>query len=208
MFTLRDNDSKPKLTTSFATSNVARLAGMLMLVSVLQGCALATVVAVTAGATMVADRRSFSKQIDDQTIEFYAYNELAKQKALSKNTNLHVISMNGTVLLIGQAPNTYLRDLAVKTVQEVSDIVVIHNQIRISSTIAVTTKSNDVWLTSKVKSALLANGEVNAKDVKVVTENSEVFLLGLVTKEEARIVVEITRNISGVSRVIKVFEYI
>ena len=192
----------------FVNGKATRIAALLMLISALQGCAVATVVAVTAGATMVADRRSFSKQIDDQTIEFIAHNELAKQKALTKNTNLHVISMNGTVLVIGQAPNTYLRDLAIKTIQDVSDIVTIHNQIRIGSTISVTTKSNDIWLTSKVKSALLTNSEVNAKDVKVVTENAEVFLLGLVTKEEAHIVVEITRNISGVSRVYKAFEYI
>jgi osmotically-inducible protein OsmY len=174
----------------------------------LQGCAVATVVAVTAGVTMVADRRSFSKQIDDQTIEFTAHNELAKQKALSNNTNLHVVSMNGTVLIVGQAPNSYLRELAIKTVQGVSDIVSIHNQIRIGLNTAVTTQSNDIWLTSKVKSALLAAEDVHAKDIKVITENSEVFLLGLVTKEEAEIVVEITRNISGVSQVFKAFEYI
>ncbi len=197
-------NSLPALTKK----KTAQVAGLLMLASALQGCAVATVVAVTAGATMVADRRSFSKQIDDQTIEFVAHNELNKQKALSKNTNLHIVSMNGTVLVVGQAPNSYLRDLAIKTIQDVPDIVTIHNQIRISSTTAITTQSNDIWLTSKVKSALLANGDVNAKDIKVVTENSEVFLLGLVTPKEAKIVVEITRNISGVSRVIKVFEYI
>ena len=198
----------PTYSSVFVKGKATRIAALLMLISALQGCAVATVVAVTAGATMVADRRSFSKQIDDQSIEFTAHNELAKQKALTKNTNLHVISMNGTVLVIGQAPNTYLRDLAIKTIQDVTDIVTIHNQIRIGSTISVTTKSNDIWLTSKVKSALLTNSGVNAKDVKVVTENAEVFLLGLVTKEEADIVVEITRNISGVSRVYKAFEYI
>lgn len=185
-----------------------RIVGIVMLLSALQSCAIATVVAVTAGATMVADRRSFTKQIDDQSIEFIAYNELSKKKALSDNTNLHIVSMNGTVLVVGQAPNTYLRDLAIKTIQDVPDIVTIHNQVRISSTISITTQSNDIWLTSKVKSALLANGEVNAKDIKVVTENSEVFLLGLVTTKEANIVVEVTRNINGVSRVFKAFEYI
>ena len=197
-----------KSISTLAKSKTARIAGFLMLASALQGCAVATVVAVTAGATMVADRRTFSKQIDDQSIEFVAHNELNKQKALSKNTNLHVISMNGTVLINGQAPNSYLRDLAIKTIQDVPDIVTIHNQVRIGSTTAITTQSNDIWLTSKVKSALLANGDVNAKDIKVVTENSEVFLLGLVTKQEADIVVEITRNINGVSRVFKAFEYI
>ncbi|AAZ27082.1 BON domain-containing protein [Colwellia psychrerythraea] len=194
--------------SALANKKTARIAGLLMLASALQGCAVATVVAVTAGATMVADRRTFSKQIDDQSIEFIAHNELNKQKALSNNTNLHVISMNGTVLVIGQAPNSYLRDLAIKTIQDVPDIVTIHNQVRIGSTTALSTQSNDIWLTSKVKSALLTNGEVNAKDIKVVTENSEVFLLGLVTKKEANIVVEITRNINGVSRVFKAFEYI
>lgn len=194
--------------SALAKRKMARVAGLLMLVSAVQGCAVATVVAVTAGATMVADRRTFSKQIDDQSIEFIAHNELNKQKALSDNTNLHVISMNGTVLVIGQAPNSYLRDLAIKTIQDVPDIVTIHNQVRIGSTTAISTQSNDIWLTSKVKSALLANGDVNAKDIKVVTENSEVFLLGLVTKQEANIVVEITRNINGVSRVFKAFEYI
>ena len=193
---------------SLAKSKTARIAGIFMLASALQSCAVATVVAVTAGATMVADRRTFSKQIDDQSIEFVAHNELNKQKALSKNTNLHVVSMNGTVLVIGQAPNSYLRDLAIKTIQDVPDILTIHNQVRIGSTTAITTQSNDIWLTSKVKSALLANGEVNAKDIKVVTENSEVFLLGLVTQQEADIVVEIARNINGVSRVFKAFEYI
>ncbi|KGJ91229.1 BON domain-containing protein [Colwellia psychrerythraea] len=194
--------------TNIVKDKTAHIAGLLMLVSALQGCAVATVVAITAGATMVADRRSFSKQIDDQSIEFVAHNELNKQKALAKNTNLHIISMNGTVVIVGQAPNSYLRDLAIKTIQDVPDIITIHNQIRISSMVSVTTKSNDIWLTSKVKSALLANSEVNAKDIKVVTENSEVFLLGLVTKEEANIVVEIARNINGVSRVIKAFEYL
>ena len=197
-----------KAPLTLSKSKSAKLAGILMIISALQGCAIATVVAVTAGATMVADRRTFVKQIDDQSIEFIAHNELNKQKALSDNTNLHIVSMNGTVLVIGQAPNTYLRDLAIKIIHDVPDIITIHNQIRISSTIALTTRSNDIWLTSKVKSAQLANGEVNAKDIKVVTENSEVFLLGLVTKKEADIVVEITRNINGVSRVFKAFEYI
>jgi len=196
------------VTKSNSKRKSVQLVGVLMLLSALQSCAIATVVAVTAGATMIADRRTFVKQIDDQSIEFIAHNELNKQMALSDNTNLHIVSMNGTVLVIGQAPNTYLRDLAIKTIQNVPDITSIHNQIRISSMITLTAQSNDLWLTSKVKSALLANDDVNAKDIKVVTENSEVFLLGLVTKKEAAIVVDITRNINGVSRVFKAFEYI
>lgn len=185
-----------------------KLVGIIMLVLTLQGCAVATVVAITAGATMVSDRRSIGNQIDDQTIEFNAHNELAKQKSISDNTNLHVVSVNGSVLIVGQAPNTYLRDLVIKTVTQVEGVVQIHNQIRISSTTAVTTQTNDIWLTSKVKSALFASDKVNVKDIKVVTENGEVFLMGLVSKNEADAAVNVTRNISGVSRVFKAFEYL
>ncbi|MFT4869419.1 MAG: osmotically-inducible protein OsmY [Colwellia sp.] len=200
--------NKKYSTLTKSKSNSVQLVSVLMLLSVLQSCAIATVVAVTTGATMVADRRTFVKQIDDQSIEFIAHNELNKQKALSDNTNLHIVSMNGTVLVVGQAPNSYLKALAIKTIQDVPDIISIYNQIRISSTITLTAQSHDIWLTSKIKSALLANSDVNAKDIKVVTENSEVFLLGLVTKKEAAIVVDITRNINGVSRVFNAFEYI
>ncbi len=181
---------------------------ILVIASTIQGCAVATIAAVTAGATVISDRRTFSKQIDDHSIEFIAHNELLKNKALANNTNINLVSVNGVVLVVGQAPNTYLRDLVIKTIKTTPDIVSIHNQIRIRPITSITTQSNDVWLTSKVKSTLLASGEVNGKDVKVVTENAEVFLLGLVSVKEADLVVEIVRNISGVDRVIKAFEYI
>jgi len=191
-----------------STQNTVFLLAFLITISAIQGCAVATIAAVTAGATVISDRRTFSKQLDDHSIEFIAHNELLKNKALSDNTNINIVSVNGIVLVVGQAPNTYLRDLVIKTVKVTPDIVRIHNQIRIGAVSSITTQSNDVWLTSKVKSALLANGEVNGKDVKVVTENAEVFLLGLVSAKEADTVVEIARNISGVNRVIKAFEYI
>lgn len=200
--------SDSKTLSMLRPTKLTKAAGLLMLLAALNGCAVATVVAVTAGATMIADRRTFSKQIDDQSIEFIAQKELGKQEALTKNTNLHVVSMNGIVLIAGQAPNTYLRDVAIKAIQDVPNIVTIYNQIRISSNTGITTKSTDTWLTSRVKSALLADAGVNAADFKVFTENSEVFLLGLVTEDEANIAVEIARNIDGVSRVFKAFEYI
>tara|TARA_B110000467_G_C18271275_1_gene452516 strand:+ start:608 stop:1201 length:594 start_codon:yes stop_codon:yes gene_type:complete len=194
--------------TTNSLSKASKMVSLLIMMSVLQSCAVATVVGITAGATMASDRRSFGNQIDDQSIEFTAHNDLAKQKALNDNTNLHVISVNGTILIVGQAPNTYLRDLAVKTVTQVKGVIQIHNQIRISSNTSITTQTNDIWLTSKVKSALFASDKVSAKDIKVVTENGEVFLLGLVTQKEADFAIGIARNISGVNKVFKAFEYI
>ena len=121
---------------------------------------------------------------------------------------MHVVSLNGSVLIVGQSPNTYLKDLAAKTVSEVRGVEQIHNQIRISNTTSITTRSNDIWLTSKVKTALFGSDKLEATNIKVVTENAEIFLMGLVSAAEGNEAVEIARNVSGVNRVFKAFEYI
>ena len=189
-------------------SKSIKLVALIFTLAVLQGCAAVTVVAITAGASMATDRRSIGNQIDDQSIEIAAYNEITKNKSLSDNTNLHIISVNGSVLIIGQAPTTFLKDQAIKIVNEIEGVVRIHNQIRVGNKTSVTTQTNDAWLTSKVKTALFSNDEVNGKDIKVITENAEVFLMGIVSKKEADVAVNVTRNISGVNRVFKAFEYL
>ncbi|MGL1957798.1 MAG: division/outer membrane stress-associated lipid-binding lipoprotein [Colwellia sp.] len=190
------------------TKKHVKITALLLLIAVLQGCAVAAIAVVATGASMASDRRTVGKQIDDQSIELSAHNEIAKQKSLIDNTNLQIISMNGSVLVIGQAPNTYLRDSAIKIIEKTKGVVQIHNQIRIGNTISVTTKTNDIWLTSKVKAALFSSDKIKAKDIKVVTENAEVFLMGIVSQQEADEAVNITRNISGVNRVFKAFEYL
>jgi len=181
---------------------------VLTCVALLQGCAAAAIIAVVGGATVAADNRTLGKQIDDQRIELVAHNELSKITEVNEHTNIQVVSVNGSVLAVGQAPNTRLRDLAIKTLSNVNGVLKVHNQIRIGNTISATTKSNDLWLTSKVKAALLANEKISSTDVKVVTENGEVFLMGLLPKSNASIAVDVARNITGVSRVYKMFEYL
>ncbi len=177
-------------------------------VTTLQGCVTAAVVGVVGGATVISDNRSVGKLIDDQKIELTAHAKLAKVEGLSENTNLQVVSVNAKALIVGQAPNSYLKDLAIKTLNQVEGIEQIYDQIRIGNTVSITTQSNDVWLTSKVKTALFANDKVDATNIKVVTENGEVFLLGLINAEQGNEAVEVARNISGVNRVFKMFEYI
>ena len=185
-----------------------KLTVVLLILSVLQGCTAVAVVALTTGASMATDRRSIGNQIDDQSIELEAYNEIKKNKSLNDNTNLHIISVNGSVLVIGQAPTSYLRDQAIKIINNIDEVVRVHNQVRIGNLTSITTQTNDVWLTSKVKSALFSSDKIDGSTIKVITENAEVFLMGLVTKEEAEAAIEITRNISGVNRVFKAFEYL
>lgn len=174
----------------------------------LQGCMTAAVVGVVGGAAIVSDNRTVGTQLNDQQLELEAHSALRKIEGMSKNTNLQVISVNGSVLIVGQAPNAYLKDLAVKTIEKIDSVKQIHNQIRISNLTSITTRTNDVWLTSKVKTAIFKSNSLDAANVKVITENGEVFLMGVVKKEDGDKAVEIARHVGGVNRVFKMFEYL
>eukprot|EP00487_Bulimina_marginata_P001764 TRINITY_DN14161_c0_g1_i1.p1 TRINITY_DN14161_c0_g1~~TRINITY_DN14161_c0_g1_i1.p1 ORF type:complete len:123 (+),score=53.66 TRINITY_DN14161_c0_g1_i1:96-464(+) len=99
--------------------SIKSIISTLAFAALLQGCVAAAVVGVVGGASVAADNRSLGNQIDDQKIELDAHTKIAKSESLNNNTNLHIISVNGSVLVIGQAPNSYLRDQAIKAINEV-----------------------------------------------------------------------------------------
>ncbi len=172
----------------------------------LQGCASALLVGAVGGAVMVNDERSFSTQLDDTNADFQISSELAKHDDIRNQTNITGVVMNNNVLMIGQAPNSMLRDKAVNIVKALNIGGKIHNQIRIGNPISFTTRSNDTWITTKVKTRMLNDKDLDVTRIKVVTENGEVFLLGVVSAEQANLAVEITRNTAGVRKVVKVLD--
>lgn len=181
---------------------------ILLTILFLQGCA-AAVVAGTAGAVTAAnDRRTLGSQIDDNNIEIKSSIAISEIERLHKFANINVISVNGIVLMIGQAPNQEMINEAQKAIEGIDGIRKIHNQIRIGSNIGMSTQTHDSWLTSKVKTQLLTTEDISSNNIKVITENGEVFLMGLVSNTEANTAVDVARNVSGVERVIKVFEYL
>ncbi|TMN32424.1 BON domain-containing protein, partial [Pseudoalteromonas piscicida] len=95
------------------------------------------------------------------------------------HANISVVSVNGVVLLVGQVSNVEMRTEAEAALKTVPAIRRVHNQLRIGSNIGITTQTHDTWLTSKVKTKLLADENVSGNNIKVVTENAEVFLMGL-----------------------------
>ncbi|MFC3033031.1 division/outer membrane stress-associated lipid-binding lipoprotein [Pseudoalteromonas fenneropenaei] len=185
-----------------------RLATLLCALALLQGCAAAVVVGTTGAVTAANDRRTIGAQIDDNNIEIKSTLAIKGKPQLAEFTNITVISLNGIVLLVGQVPNEEMRQAAEAAMKDINGIRQIHNQVRIGSNITLSTQTHDTWLTSKVKTRLLADKHVSGNNIKVVTENGEVFLLGLVSQQEADLAVDIARNINGVERVIKVFEYL
>jgi osmotically-inducible protein OsmY len=160
------------------------------------------------GAMVVNDERSLKTQLDDTNADFSISSVLGAEEDLKNQTNITGVSMNGNVLMIGQAPNSMLRDKAIRLVKELQLGGKIHNQIRIGNPTSFTTRSNDTWITTKVKGRMLNDKNLDVTKIKVITENGEVFLLGLVEREQADLAVEIARNTAGVRKVIKVFDYV
>ena len=116
-------------------------------------------------------------------------------------------SYNGSVLLTGQA-NSEQSAKAESLAGEIEGINKIFNQIRSGDPVGPTTITNDAWITTKVKSQLVANADTKARNIKVVTENSEVFLMGIVTAEDGKAAAEVASKVYGVQRVTTVFNYI
>lgn len=186
--------------------NTTKLLSVLVVVAILQGCAAAVVAGGATAVTSANDRRTLGAQIDDKNVVLKAQRALADNPATANGSNINVTSYNGVLLLTGQTANEQIRQQAAATVKQLAGVRSVQNQIRLSSNTAMTTRTRDSWISTKVKSQLLADKEVSGLNIKVVTENAEVFLMGLVSEQEANTAVNIARHVDGVSRVIKAFE--
>lgn len=181
------------------------LAAVLLL---LQGCAPAVVVGGAATAAMVHDRRTFGSIIDDQAIELKAGSAIAGDPELKDQTRINVTSMNGIVLLSGEATTIEARDRVLSLVREVNGVRRITNEMQIAEPSRMGSRSLDSLITSAVKSRLLVSKNIDPTRVKVVTDNQVVYLMGLVTREEGDMAADRATTIDGVTRVVKVFEYL
>jgi osmotically-inducible protein OsmY len=180
---------------------------IILSMTALQGCVETAIVAGAVTAVgAVNDPRTVGTQIDDSTIEVKAAYHLLQDDGLSNHTHINVISYNGVILAVGQAPNQLLIERAIKILSELKGVKKVHNQIKLGTPATFSTKANDAWITIKVKSELLTDDVVKGHNIKVVTESKVVYLMGLVDEEQARLAAEIASQIRGVERVIKVFE--
>lgn len=180
----------------------------LLTITVLSGCAVAAISAVTiATVDIIHDRRTVGEYIDDSAVEVKARNYLLADPQIRKNAHINPTSWNGIVLLTGEVQNESLKQEVTNTisgfdaVRQVVDETVIESKARLLS------RSKDTWITSKVKAKLIAKMGTDGNRIKVVTERASVYLMGIVTQDEAMRATEIARNTRGVIRVIKVFEY-
>ncbi|KFK95387.1 MULTISPECIES: division/outer membrane stress-associated lipid-binding lipoprotein [unclassified Serratia (in: enterobacteria)] len=175
----------------------------------LQGCVGAVVVGSAAVATKTAtDPRSVGTQVDDGTLEARVENALSKDQQLKKEARVVATAYQGKVLLTGQAPNRELASRAKQIALGVEGATEVYNEIRQGTPVSLGTASVDTWITTKVRSQLLTTDTVKSSNVKVTTENGEVFLLGLVTQKEGQSAAQIASQISGVKHVTTAFTYV
>ncbi|MFI0488003.1 MAG: division/outer membrane stress-associated lipid-binding lipoprotein [Yersinia sp. (in: enterobacteria)] len=185
---------------------VGYIFAMLFSALLLQGCVGAVVVGTAAVATKsITDPRSVGTQVDDSTLEARVVNALSKDQEIKDQTRFVVTAYQGKVLLTGQSPNAELSTRAKQIAEAVDGATEVHNEMRLGKPVELTTASMDTWITTKIRSQLLTANTVKSTNVKVTTENGEVFLLGLVTQQEGQAAAQIASQVSGVKHVTTAF---
>jgi len=170
------------------------------------GCVPAVIaVGVGAGALVAVDRRSSGAQLDDQTIEFKVAS--AAGTRFGDTIHLNVVSYNGLVILTGEAPTIKVADDIAQLARTTDRVRTVQNEMVVGPVTDLGARSNDTVITSKVKARFVEADQFRANYVKVVTERGVVYLMGIVTRQEAEAAAQIASTTSGVARVVKVFEY-
>lgn len=189
------------------TNPTSRLLLLLLGGAILQGCVAVAAGGAAAGASAAVDRRTTGTLVEDQSIELKAVKALNADKDIKEQAHLNVTSYNLIVLLTGEAPTDELRQRAEKIVRGVEKVNTVHNEVTVAAPSSMMTRSSDTVITSKVKTKLLAAEDIEGVNVKVVTENGVVYLMGLAKRAEADRATEIARQTGGVQKVVKVFQY-
>jgi len=154
-------------------------------------------------------RRTPGAVVEDQSIETIVAVNLKADSLAFRESRFNVVSHNGVVLLVGQIENDSMKQKATEIISKASSkIKRIHNELEITDRKGILSRGNDTWIATKVRALMLANEEISANQVKVVVENGAVYLMGILTESEGDIAANVARNVVGVSKVIKVFEYI
>lgn len=169
------------------------------------GCPALFAGGVAVGVMTAMDRRSSGAQVDDKTIAFRASQDIAS--ALDGRGHVNVTCYNRQVLLTGEVPSETDRQKAEEVVSRIANVHHVVNALAIGPETSLSSRSSDTYLTSRVKTALTEVDGVSANDVKVVTERSVVYLMGLVTEREAQLASEKAASVAGVRHVVRVFEY-
>jgi osmotically-inducible protein OsmY len=187
------------------THKFLRLVTLVLAAATLSGCAALVVGGAAVGtALIVTDRRTSGAVLEDQAIELKAMNRV--RDALGERGHINSTSYNRTLLLTGEVPGEAERTAAERAVAGIDNLKGVVNELVVMGNSSLTARSNDSILTGKVKASFVDAKDLQANAVKVVTERGTVYLMGRVTEREATRATELARGVSGVQKVVRVFE--
>jgi len=191
-------------------SNVRALLAIFLIATVVSGCAGALIVGAGTGVSIVHDRRTAGTVVEDQAIEFKAAARVRRHKELKSHSHINITSYNRVVLITGEAETNEIRDRIATIVSETPSVRRIHNEITIGLPASTGSRLRDTWITTKAKTSLfkIKKAGFDPTRIKILTENNTVYLMGLVTRDEGNAAVDRIKNLKGVKRVVKIFEYI
>ena len=172
----------------------------------LTGCVVA-VVAGAASSLVVYDKRTVAMIEKDARIFHLVHTNLIKDPRF-KDSRIVVSSFNEVVLLVGQTPVASLRAVAERVAQQTPNVHRVYNEITIDYPLPISQQSKDTWITGQVRSKMLSKKGLESGSIRVITENSVVYLMGIATAEQANLSVSVARQVKGVRKVVKVFQYI
>lgn len=181
---------------------------LLSVILLLGGCAAAVVTGGAATASMAIDKRTTGTFIEDQAIEFKISEAFRNDDEINKQAHWNAISYNTKVLLTGEAPTEPLRRRMVELASSIAKVTGVHNEITVAAPSSMMSRSSDTVITGKVKTKLLADKNTEGLNIKVATEKGVVYLMGLVSREQANLATNVVRQTGGVQKVVKLFEYI
>lgn len=187
---------------------IAKILGSILLASaMLSGCIPAAVlIGATAGGAIIYDKRSTKTILHDQQASETLDQRIQKDPAL-KNTHVVVATFNHVLLIVGQTPTTEQRQAVYQLATGIPHVSRIYNEITIEQPTSNWQRTHDSWITTKIKSELLTQPGMHSTEIKVVTENGVVYLMGVLSHKQADMAVSIARRVDGVKTVVKVFEY-
>ena len=182
------------------------LAGALAASTLLSGCAVLVGGAIVGSSMVATDRRTSGAQLEDQGIELKSVKRV--NDTLGDRGHVNVTSYNRLVLLSGEVPTEVDKANVEQAVSRIENVRSVINELVVFAPSSIGTRSNDALITSKVKASMVDAKDVQSGAYKVVTERGIVYLMGRVTEREANRGAEIARGVSGVVKVVKVFEIV
>jgi osmotically-inducible protein OsmY len=187
------------------TNTTARtLIAAALAVATLSGCAALLVGGAVGTAAVVTDRRTAGTLLEDQNIELKSLTRI--RESVGERGHINVTSYNRQVLLSGEVPNDADRGAVEQAIGRIEGVRTTVNELAVMGSSSLTARSNDAIVTSKVKASFIDAKDLQANAVKVVTERGVVYLMGRVTEREANRATEIARGVSGVQKVVRLFE--